>query len=99
MHLWSHNQHRFLARGVPGHLGWEENKERLEAVEADGNLQDGGHGSWGGLLFAIPGCYSLARDSVGLRAAVQELVRNKILSSHPNLRGQSRLPAKGPSNL
>lgn len=50
MHLWSHNQHRFLARGVPrpGAPGVEENKERLGAVEADGNLQDGGPGSWEG---------------------------------------------------
>ena len=37
-----------------------------------------------------------ARDSVGLRAAVQELVRNKSLSSLPNLWDQKPSSSKGP---
>lgn len=99
MHLWSHNQHRFLARGVPGHLGWEENKERLEAVEADGNLQDGGHGSWEGFYLPSLDATALPGTVWASERQSRSLLETRFSALTPTCGVRSCLPAKGPSNL
>ena len=53
-------------------------------------------GAGGGGCLYSPRILHFATDRVGLRAAVQELVRNKILSSHPNLWDQKPSSSKGP---